>query len=266
VPDLLGIAPFSSPNPTIVSTSAISRVMLGTSIDDGGAESDQFMSLPGTPASGDDDFFLMDPDPRPTLAPVLELSSGPSIPFHAADAVLSPPQFFADIDPSHVQAQEPSPQDPSCPIKGMYRLLDLITEQGSGHVDKIVIAQQSLQMFINALAPGASSSITKINFKKLDECSLKPLGVYGSKEEIVRFLRKINAVDGNTAGISLTPRNGFTTRSTEPILISGLYVVRSFVSTAEEQAYVLYWPEDTTWSDQSDPTAQHNRVMFMRYE
>jgi hypothetical protein len=53
-------------------------------------------------------------------------------------------------------------------------------------------------MFINALAPGASSSITKINFKKLDECSLKPLGVYGSKEEIVRFLRKINAVDGNT--------------------------------------------------------------------
>jgi hypothetical protein len=33
--------------------------MLGTSIDDGGAESDQFMSLPGTPASGDDDFFLM---------------------------------------------------------------------------------------------------------------------------------------------------------------------------------------------------------------
>ena len=26
--------------------------------------------------------------------------------------------------------QEPPPGDPSCPIKGMYRLLDLITEQG----------------------------------------------------------------------------------------------------------------------------------------
>jgi hypothetical protein len=98
----------------------------------------------------------------------------------------------------------------------MYRLLDLITEQGSSGlgnrlfpgyrfsrtdrllVDKIVIAQQSLQAFINVLSPGAYSSITKVNFKKLDNCSLKPLGVYGSKEEIVRFLREIHAVDDNT--------------------------------------------------------------------
>ena len=65
-------------------------------------------------------------------------------------------------------------------------------------VDKIVIAQQSLQAFINALSPGAYSSITKVNFKKLDNYSLKLLGVYGSKEEIVRFLREIHAVDDNT--------------------------------------------------------------------
>jgi len=65
-------------------------------------------------------------------------------------------------------------------------------------VDKIVIAQPSLQAFINALSPGAYSSITKVNFKKLDNSALKPLGVYGSKEEIVRFLREIRAVDDNT--------------------------------------------------------------------
>jgi hypothetical protein len=53
---------------------------------------------------------------------------------------------------------------------------------------------------------------------------------------------------------------------TEPILRSGLYVVRSFVSTAEEQAYVLYWPEDTTWNDQAVSTVQRNRVTFMRYD
>ena len=64
-------------------------------------------------------------------------------------------------------------------------------------VDKIVIAQQSLQEFINALSPGAYSSITKVNFKTLDSLSLKPLGIYGSKEEIVRFLREIGAVDDN---------------------------------------------------------------------
>jgi hypothetical protein len=65
-------------------------------------------------------------------------------------------------------------------------------------VDKIVIAQESLQEFINALSPGAYSSITKVNFKILDNVVLKPFGIYGSKEEIVRFLREIKAVDDNT--------------------------------------------------------------------
>ena len=94
----------------------------------------------------------------------------------------------------------------------MYRLLDLFMEQGSNSlgnslftvvrgalttpsVDKIVIAQESLQAFINALSPGAYSSITKVNFKKLDDLLLKPIGVYGSKEEIVRFLREMGIVD-----------------------------------------------------------------------
>ena len=105
----------------------------------------------------------------------------------------------------------PPPEDPSCPIKGMYRLLDLIMEQGNNGlgktpcgslsyahgtltVDKIVIAQESLQAFISAISPGSYSSITKVNFKKLDDLLLKPIGVYGSKEEIVRFLCEMNAV------------------------------------------------------------------------
>ena len=130
-------------------------------------------------------------------------------------AARSPPH---SSEGSHVKAPKPSPppEDYSCPVKGMYPLLDLITEQGSSGlgnclflavgfhilieciVDKIVIAQQSLQAFINALSPGAYSSITKVNFKKLDNRKLKLLGVYGSKEEIVRFLRGIHAVDDNT--------------------------------------------------------------------
>ena len=65
-------------------------------------------------------------------------------------------------------------------------------------VDKVVISQQSLQEFINALSPGAYSSITKVNFKILDSLVLKPLGIYGSKEEIVRFLCHIGAVDDKT--------------------------------------------------------------------
>jgi len=216
-------------------------------------------------------------------------------------AVHSLSQTSTDKECNRAKAQKrPLHKDPSCPVKGMYRLLDLITEQGSSGlgnnfllamsfltlmefiVDKIVIAQESLQAFINALSPGSYSSITKVNFRILDNFLLKPIGVYGSKEEIVRFLREIRVVDDNAYvklfGILfsqileksvrklLTPQKRSTERGTEPTLRSGLFVVRSFVSTAEEQAYVLYWPEDTTWDDQAIPTVQSNRVMFMRYE
>ena len=60
------------------------------------------------------------------------------------------------------------------------------------------------------------------------------------------------------------PQNSYTAMGAEPILRSGLYVVRSFISPAEEQAYVLYWPEDNTWNDQAVSTVQRNRVTFMR--
>ncbi|KAI9455147.1 hypothetical protein BJY52DRAFT_1188514 [Lactarius psammicola] len=133
---------------------------------------------------------------------------------------------------------------------------------GSLYIDKIVVAQQSLQEFINALSPGAYSSITKVNFKILDNVVLKPFGIYGSKEEIVRFLLEIKAVDDSTAQKLLVPRNG---QAAEPVLRSGLYIVRSFLSTSEEQAYVVYWPEDTTWDDRAASPVQRNRVTFMRY-
>ena len=62
------------------------------------------------------------------------------------------------------------------------------------------------------------------------------------------------------------PEDGFTAGGAEPILRSGLYVVRSFVLPIEDQVYVLYWPEDTTWNDQAFSTVQRNRVTFMRYD
>jgi hypothetical protein len=65
-------------------------------------------------------------------------------------------------------------------------------------VDKVVIAQDSLQRFINAISPGAYASITKVDFKVLDRFMIKPLGVYGSKHEIVKLLRSIGAVDDDT--------------------------------------------------------------------
>ncbi|KAH9029436.1 hypothetical protein EDB85DRAFT_2251894, partial [Lactarius pseudohatsudake] len=206
----------------------------------------------------------------------------------SADAGLFQPQHESQTpEPnslSEVRSMESAHlgKDPSLQVEGMYPLLDLITEQGSSGlgnpcfyisctcahgvlVDKIVIAQQPLQGFINALSPGAYSSITKVNFKTLDNIVLKPFGIYGSKEEIVRFLREIKAIGDNTAQELLVPRNEQAGGSSEPVLRSGLYIVRSFLSTSEEQAYVVYWPEDTTWDDRAASPVQRNRVTFMRY-
>lgn len=59
----------------------------------------------------------------------------------------------------------------------------------------MIIAQDSLQRFINNLSPGAYASITKVDFKILDRLSIKPLGIYGCKDEIVRLLQSIGTVD-----------------------------------------------------------------------
>lgn len=62
-------------------------------------------------------------------------------------------------------------------------------------VDKVIIAQNSIQRFINSVSPGAFASITKVDFKTLDRFMIKPFGVYGSKDEIVRLLQGIGAID-----------------------------------------------------------------------
>ncbi|KAI9450278.1 hypothetical protein BJY52DRAFT_1215556, partial [Lactarius psammicola] len=245
---------------------------------DGVTEPDRFNSLPGSPNVEEESFTWgledlplpgNDLDPEPSG---LSLSSrspfpSPSFPSNLLDVTASAPRSFTtETSGAMMTEPAPPPEGPSCPIKGMYRLLDLITEQGnSGLVDKIVVAQESLQAFINALSPGAYSSITKVNFRILDNLLLKPIGVYGSKEEIVRFLREMSAVDVEMARELLVLRRDYAASGADPILRSGLYIIRTFTSRAEEQIYVLYWPEDTTWDDNAVSTVQRNRITFMRY-
>ena len=45
------------------------------------------------------------------------------------------------------------------------------------------------------MSPGAYTSITKVDFKTLDRLSIRPIGIYGCKEEIVRLLQALGAVD-----------------------------------------------------------------------
>jgi len=51
------------------------------------------------------------------------------------------------------------------------------------------------------MSPGTYESLTKVDFKTLDQLIIKPLGVYGSKVELVRLLRSLNAVNEDTCVI-----------------------------------------------------------------
>ncbi|KAH9046371.1 hypothetical protein EDB83DRAFT_2295029 [Lactarius deliciosus] len=159
---------------------------------------------------------------------------------------------------------QPLPLDLALAVKGMYRLLDLINESGSnGYVDKVIIAREPFERFVNTMCPGAFASITKVDFKALDRLTIKPLGVYGSRGEIVRMLRSIGAVDDNIARLLLQPTE---IGGNKPALSSGLYVVTtSSAASIDERHYIVYWPEDSTWDDGAASSVRRNRVTFMRY-
>ncbi|KAJ7210563.1 hypothetical protein GGX14DRAFT_451174 [Mycena pura] len=182
------------------------------------------------------------------------------IPAMLAATEPSPPDDTMDVDPvipTHTDL------DLLRSIKGMFRVLDLISETGSPTVDKIIIAQESVKELINEFSPGAYASLTKVDFKALDKLLVQPLGFYGSKSEIVTFLSSRGVFNEEIARALLRPADHATT----PHLRSGLYAVRvsDVGPVASEQIFVIYWPEATTWNDDATSSVQRNRVTFMRY-
>ncbi|KAI0089042.1 hypothetical protein BDY19DRAFT_121663 [Irpex rosettiformis] len=135
-----------------------------------------------------------------------------------------------------------SPSELVDAINGMYRILDLVGEEGSGgFIDKIVIAQESFGRFANSIYPGAYTSMTKINFAALDHMDVRPIGLYGSKSELVRYLIEVGVVDDEIAQKLLKASN-----EGETSLRSGMYLVNA---PSTDLIYALYWPEETTWND-----------------
>ena len=65
-------------------------------------------------------------------------------------------------------------------------------------VDKIIISQESFGRFVNDVCPGAYQSMTHVNFSALDQSTIKPVGIYGSKSEIVRYFRDLNLLNDET--------------------------------------------------------------------
>ncbi len=109
---------------------------------------------------------------------------------------------------------------------------------------------------------------------------IKPLGIYGSKPEIVRLLRSLNAVNEDVCVIFLYFRVMLDDQilssrlllvptepgGSKPTLSPGLYVLAAGqVDPNQERHYVIYWPEDTTWNDSAAASVCRNRVTFMRW-
>ncbi|TDL23181.1 hypothetical protein BD410DRAFT_839090 [Rickenella mellea] len=151
-------------------------------------------------------------------------------------------------------------------IDGMFRILDLISERGSGGlVDKIIIAQDQFSHFINELYPGSYRSLTKIDFHLLDKGVVKPMGIYGSKAEIVRLMRSIGAIDEEIEKLLLACRDVSSSVS-KPDLRPGLYALLSPKRHGvDRNLYIIFWPEETTWNDDAISTVARNRVTFLRY-
>ncbi|KAF8967726.1 hypothetical protein BDZ97DRAFT_507114 [Flammula alnicola] len=149
-------------------------------------------------------------------------------------------------------------------IANFYRILELITEQGSGGlVDKIIIAQDSLSKFINDLSPNAYASLTKVDFKALDSVTVRPVGVYGPKDAIVPFLSHIGIVDEEKVRMLLSMEES----SSRGRLQSGLYIARPqhMQGSTASEIFIVYWPEKETWDDNAPSPVRRNRVTFMRY-
>ncbi|KAG9089762.1 hypothetical protein FRC06_001400 [Ceratobasidium sp. 370] len=153
-------------------------------------------------------------------------------------------------------------------VPNLFRLLDLVDEHGSGGiVEKIVIDQTSLHQLLNTVQPGSYDSVSKINFKSLDQLSIKATGLYGTRTEIVKFLKQSRCL-GDDAAAFLSGEVTSTVKAPSA-LHSGLYLILrpedEPLENRVKQAYIVYWPEESTWDDQSaSSSVRRNRVTFMR--
>ncbi|CAE6521860.1 unnamed protein product [Rhizoctonia solani] len=142
----------------------------------------------------------------------------------------------------------------------------LVDEHGSGGiVEKVVIDQLSLHRLLNIVQPGSYDSVSRINFKSLDQLSIRPVGVYGNRSEILKFLQQTRYLDENSTTLLAQAKSS---DDSSP-LRSGLYLAldpNHQDQGTSKAAYIIYWPEDTTWDDQAaSSSVRRNRVTFMRY-
>ncbi|KAG8738570.1 hypothetical protein FRC10_006675 [Ceratobasidium sp. 414] len=149
-------------------------------------------------------------------------------------------------------------------LPNVFRLLDLYQESSSGGLtEKVLIDQNSLRRLLSQLSPGSYESVSKIHFKILDKLMIEPIGVYGCEPEIIKFLQGVNCLSDESARLLAS------SVGSPEVLRSGLYLTLpqrdDSQSNATYRAYIVYWPEASTWVDDVISSVEKNRVTFMHY-
>ncbi|KAF8840156.1 hypothetical protein BDN67DRAFT_1011736 [Paxillus ammoniavirescens] len=89
------------------------------------------------------------------------------------------------------------------------------------------------------------------------------LSIDGMYIVLVRFLHSIGRIDDNMAQELLESTGDHSLL--KPTMRSGLYILRHLRRPGDEELFVIYWPEDTTWDDSASSNDCRNRVTFMSY-
>ncbi|PVF98805.1 hypothetical protein CPB86DRAFT_757922 [Serendipita vermifera] len=193
-------------------------------------------------------------EPQPSQPPVLDLPMVDieiSAPTDVHSPAIQPEAPYDDYSPrvagGTVSGYRPI-KDILDELPTWYRLITLIND-GS---DKALIHHPSIRRLANDFQSGSYVSMTEIDFKKLDNSQIRPVGIYGSRAKILDFMEELGSVDSESAQ---NLRTGHRT------LDPGLYLITS----TEPLCYILFWPEVDTWEARDISDSGKNRVTFMRY-
>ncbi|QRV98719.1 cytochrome P450 family protein [Ceratobasidium sp. AG-Ba] len=99
--------------------------------------------------------------------------------------------------------------------------------------------------------------------------SIKAVGLYGLRTEIVKHLKQAQFLDDSAAALLYNQCSSANQHISR--LPSGLYLILQPDHIKPESswcrlAYIVYWPEESTWDDQAaSSSVRLNRATFMRY-
>jgi hypothetical protein len=121
-------------------------------------------------------------------------------------------------------------------------------QASGGLVDKIVVHSEGFAACANFLSPGSHKSLTKVDYRALNNASLSVVGLYGKREVLIDFLAK------HDLAVPLRP------------LEPGIYLFTA-ADAANDCNYLVLWPTPEMWSAGEAPAgaAVKTRTTLMRY-